>query len=57
MELLSFSGRNPIGVVGLKAGVSGGGFNSRGFADLGDRVDVAERRRHSRGAGHQRDVR
>src|SRR5207247_8879668 len=35
MELLSFSGRNPIGVVGLKAGVSGGGFNSRGFADLG----------------------
>jgi len=36
MELLSCSGRNPIGVVGLKAGVSGGGFNSRDFADLGN---------------------
>jgi hypothetical protein len=36
MELLSFSGRNPIGVVGLKAGVMGGGFNSRGFNDLGN---------------------
>jgi carboxypeptidase family protein len=36
IELLSFSGRNPIGVVGLKAGVSGGAFNSRGFADLGN---------------------
>ena len=36
IELLSFSGRNPIGVVGLKPGVSGGGFNSRGFDDLGN---------------------
>jgi hypothetical protein len=37
IELLSFSGRNPIGVVGLKAGVSGtGAFNSRGFDDLGN---------------------
>ena len=36
IELLSFSGRNPIGVVGLKAGVSGGNFNSRGFSDLGN---------------------
>ena len=36
MELLSFSGRNPIGVAGLKAGVSGGAFNSRGFNDLGN---------------------
>jgi hypothetical protein len=36
IELLSFSGRNPIGVVGLKAGVSGGNFNSRGFDDLGN---------------------
>jgi hypothetical protein len=36
MELLSFSGRNPIGVAGLKAGVSGGAFNSRGFDDLGN---------------------
>jgi hypothetical protein len=36
MEQLSFSGRNPIGVAGLKAGVSGGGFNSRGFDDLGN---------------------
>ena len=36
IELLSFSGRNPIGVVGLKAGVIGGNFNSRGFDDLGN---------------------
>jgi Carboxypeptidase regulatory-like domain len=36
IELLSFSGRNPIGVVGLKAGVSGNAFNSRGFDDLGN---------------------
>src|SRR5437762_3726197 len=37
IELLSFSGRNPIGVVGLKAGVSGtGAFNSRSFDDLGN---------------------
>jgi hypothetical protein len=36
IELLSFSGRNPIGVVSLKAGVMGGAFNSRGFADLGN---------------------
>ena len=32
----SFSGRNPIGVAGLKAGVSGGAFNNRGFDDLGN---------------------
>ena len=36
IELLSFSGRNPIGVVGLKAGVMGGAFNSRSFDDLGN---------------------
>jgi hypothetical protein len=36
IELLSFSGRNPIGVVGLKAGVMGGAFNSRTFNDLGN---------------------
>jgi Carboxypeptidase regulatory-like domain len=36
IELLAFSGRNPIGVVGLKAGVNGGNFNSRGFQDLGN---------------------
>ncbi len=36
IELLAFSGRNPIGVVGLKAGVNGGNFNSRGFDDLGN---------------------
>jgi hypothetical protein len=36
LEQLSFSGRNPIGVAGLKAGVSGGNFNSRGFDDLGN---------------------
>ena len=36
IELLAFSGRNPIGVVGLKAGVVGGNFNSRGFSDLGN---------------------
>ena len=36
IELMSFSGRNPIGVVSLKAGVVGGAFNSRGFDDLGN---------------------
>jgi hypothetical protein len=36
IELMAFSGRNPIGVVGLKAGVSGGAFNSRNFDDLGN---------------------
>src|SRR5688572_4731713 len=36
IELMSFSGRNPIGVVSLKAGVMGGNFNSRGFDDLGN---------------------
>ena len=32
IEQLSFSGRNPIGVAGLKAGVIGGSFNNYGFA-------------------------
>ncbi|HVD94272.1 MAG TPA: carboxypeptidase-like regulatory domain-containing protein, partial [Vicinamibacterales bacterium] len=36
IEQLSFSGRNPIGVVGLKAGVVGGSFNNYGFSDLGN---------------------
>ncbi len=36
IEQLSFSGRNPIGVVTLKAGVMGGNFNSRSFSDLGN---------------------
>src|SRR5256712_13737304 len=36
IELLPFSGRIPIDVVGLKAGVFGGAFNSRGFDDLGN---------------------
>jgi hypothetical protein len=36
IEQLSFSGRNPIGVAGLKAGVSGGSFNNYGFSDLGN---------------------
>ena len=34
IELLSFSGRNPIGVPALKAGVVGGNFNNAGFAIL-----------------------
>ncbi len=34
IEQMSFSGRNPIGVAGLKAGVIGGSFNSYGFASL-----------------------
>jgi hypothetical protein len=34
IEQLSFSGRNPIGVAGLKAGVIGGSFNNYGFSDL-----------------------
>jgi Carboxypeptidase regulatory-like domain len=34
IELLSFSGRNPIGVPALKAGVIGGGFNNAGFSSL-----------------------
>jgi hypothetical protein len=36
IEMMSFSGRNPIGVVGLKAGVSGNAFNTRNFNDLGN---------------------
>lgn len=36
LEQLSFSGRNPIGVASLKAGVVGGSFNSRNFNDLGN---------------------
>lgn len=34
IELLSFSGRNPIGVPALKAGVVGGNFNNAGFAQF-----------------------
>ena len=34
IEQMSFSGRNPIGVAGLKAGVVGGSFNSYGFSSL-----------------------
>lgn len=34
IELLSFSGRNPIGVPALKAGVVGGNFNNAGFSSL-----------------------
>ena len=36
IEQLSFSGRNPIGVAGLKAGVIGGSFNNYSFSDLGN---------------------
>jgi hypothetical protein len=36
IEQLSFSGRNPIGVAGLKAGVSGGSLNNYSFSDLGN---------------------
>src|SRR6185312_10171441 len=32
LEQLSFSGRNPLGVPALKAGVVGGNFNNAGFA-------------------------
>src|SRR5204862_1891550 len=32
IELLSFSGRNPIGVPALKPGVIGGSFNTAGFS-------------------------
>jgi hypothetical protein len=34
IEVLSFSGRNPIGVAGLKAGVLGGNFATQGFSSL-----------------------
>src|SRR5690606_17763816 len=34
IEQMSFNGRNPIGVAGLKAGVSGGSFNNYGFSSL-----------------------
>ena len=34
IELLSFSGRNPIGVPAMKAGVIGSGFNNAGFSSL-----------------------
>jgi hypothetical protein len=36
IEQVPFSGRNPIGVVGLKTGVIGGSFNNYGFSDLGN---------------------
>src|SRR6478672_11163829 len=36
LEQLSFNGRNPIGVAGLKPGVIGGSFNNYGFSDLGN---------------------
>ncbi len=32
IEMLSFQGRNPLGVAGLKAGVVGGSFNNLGFS-------------------------
>src|SRR4029077_1243091 len=49
IELLAFSGRNPIGVVGLKAGVMGGNFNSRGFSDLGNGgYNINRRRNHEK---------
>jgi Carboxypeptidase regulatory-like domain len=34
IEQVSFQGRNPIGVAGLKAGVVGGSFNTYGFSSL-----------------------
>jgi hypothetical protein len=34
IELLSFNGRNPIGVPALKPGVIGGNFNNAGFESL-----------------------
>src|SRR5258707_10540240 len=34
--LFRSSGRNPIGVVGLKPGVVGGSFNNYNFSDLGN---------------------
>ena len=34
IELLSFNGRNPIGVPALKAGVIGGNFNNASFSSL-----------------------
>ena len=34
IELLSFNGRNPIGVPALKPGVVGGNFNNAGFESL-----------------------
>jgi carboxypeptidase family protein len=34
IEMLSFSGRNPIGVPALKPGVLGGSFNNAGFSSL-----------------------
>ena len=36
IELMSLGGRNPIGVVSLKAGVMGGSLSNRGFDDLGN---------------------
>jgi hypothetical protein len=36
IEQIPFSGRNPIGVVGLKPGVTGGSFNNYNFSDLGN---------------------
>src|SRR5262245_29675789 len=36
IEQVPFSGRNPIGVVGLKPGVGAGSFNNYSFSDLGN---------------------
>jgi hypothetical protein len=36
IEMMSLGGRNPMGVVGLKAGVIGGAMSNRGFDDLGN---------------------
>ena len=58
IEQLSFSGRNPIGVAGLKAGVIGGSFNNYGFSDLGNggfniNGSRARREQHHRGRRHR----
>jgi hypothetical protein len=36
IEMMSFNGRNPIGIAALKAGVVGGNFNNLAFASLGN---------------------
>ena len=56
IEQLSFSGRNPIGVAGLKPGVIGGNFNNFGFSDLGNggfsmNGSRGRREQHHRGRG------
>ena len=54
IEQLSFSGRNPIGVAGLKPGVIGGSFNNYGFSRPRQRRLQHQRQPRRREQHHRR---